>query len=129
MEGKREAAERDERFGRRYRLGGNRNYRFVYRRGKSYPSCNLVLVHLKGRDLKIGFSVSGKVGNAVTRNRIRRCLREDVRKLRGEMKCGRYVFIARTSIVNVPHEAVTRELKRLLAKAKLLKDAPEQEER
>jgi ribonuclease P protein component len=128
MEGTSEARRRDERFPRRYRLGGNRNYRYVYRRGKSYPSRNLVLIHLKGRDLKIGFSVSGKVGNAVTRNRIRRCLREDVRKLRGEMKCGRYVFIARTSIVNAPHEAVTREMRKLLAKAKLLKDAPEQGE-
>ena len=122
MEGK-----RDERFGRRYRLGGNRNYRYVYRRGKSYPSRNLVLIHLKGRDLKIGFSVSGKVGNAVTRNRVRRCLREDARRLRARMKCGKYVFIARACIVNAPHEAVTREMQRLLAKAKLLKDAPEQE--
>ena len=125
MEGKREGAARPEAFPRRYRLGGNRNYRYVYRRGKSYPSRNLVLIHLKGRDLKIGFSVSGKVGNAVTRNRIRRCLREDVRRLREEMKCGKYVFIARTSIVGVPHEAVTRELKKLLKRANLLKDAPD----
>lgn len=125
MEGKREGARRDESFPRRYRLGDNRNYRMVYRRGKSTPSRNLVLIHLKGRDLKIGFSVSGKVGNAVTRNRIRRCLREDVRRLRPEMKCGRYVLIARPTIVGVPHEAVTRELRKLLSRAKLLKEAPD----
>ena len=125
MEGKREGARGSEAFPRRYRLGSNRNYRYVYRRGKAWPSRNLVLIHLKGRDLKIGFSVSGKVGNAVTRNRVRRCLREDVRRLRGRMKCGRYVFIARTSIVNEPHAAVTRELKKLLARAKLLRDEPQ----
>ena len=125
MEGKREGAARPEAFPRRYRLGGNRNYRYVYRKGKSTPSQYLVLIHLKSRDLKIGFSVSGKVGNAVTRNRIRRCLREDVRRLRPEMKCGRYVLIARPTIVGVPHEAVTRELRKLLSRAKLLKDAPE----
>ena len=124
MEGTREGARGSEAFPRRYRLGSNRNYRCVYRRGKSYPSRNLVLIHLKGRDLKIGFSVSGKVGNAVTRNRIRRCLREDVRRLRSRMKRGRYVFIARTSIVDVPHEALTRELHRLLSQAKLLKEEP-----
>ena len=122
MEGMRRDARRPQAFPRRYRLGGNRNYRYVYRRGKSYPSRNLVLIHLKGRDLKIGFSVSGKVGNAVTRNRVRRILREDVRKLRAEMKCGKYVFIARTSIVNVPHEAITRELRRMLLRANLLKE-------
>ena len=84
MEGKRDAS-----FGRRYRLGSNRNYRYVYRRGKSHPSRSLVLIHLKARDLKIGFSVSSKVGKAVTRNRIRRWLREDVRRMRSEMKCGK----------------------------------------
>ena len=126
MEGKREGARagRSEAFPRRYRLGGNRNYRYVYRRGKSFPSRNLVLIHLKGRELKIGFSVSGKVGNAVTRNRIRRCLREDIRRLRPRMKCGRYVFIARTSVVDVPHAALTRELRKLLDRAKLLKEEP-----
>ena len=122
MEGKRDGERRSEAFGRKYRLGGNRNYRYVYRRGKSYPSRNLVLIHLKGRDLKIGFSVSGKVGNAVKRNRVRRILREDVRRLRCRMKSGRYVFIARTGIVDTPHEAVTRELHKLLQRAKLLKE-------
>ena len=122
MEGKREGA--SEAFPRRYRLGANRNYRFVYRRGKSYPSRSLVLVYLKGRDLKIGFSVSGKVGNAVTRNRIRRYLREDVRKMRAELKCGKYIFIARSAIVDMPHEAVTRQLRQLLQKAKLFRESP-----
>ena len=122
MEGTRTGAKGSQAFPRRYRLGSNRNYRYVYRRGKSYPSKNLVLIHLKGRELKIGFSVSGKVGNAVTRNRVRRCLREDVRRLRLRMKCGRDVFIARPSIAQVPHEALTRELQRLLNRAKLLKD-------
>jgi len=124
MAAMREGARGSEAFGRQYRLGSNRNYRYVYRRGKAWPSRNLVLIHLKGKDLKIGFSVSGKVGNAVTRNRIRRCLREDVRRLRTRMKCGRYVFIARTSIVNEPHAAVTRELEKLLERAKLLRQTP-----
>ena len=124
MEGKREGARGSEAFPRRCRLGGNRNYRYVYRRGKAYPSRNLVLIHLKGREQRIGFSVSGKVGNAVTRNRVRRCLREDVRRMRARMKCGKYVFIARASIAGVPHEAVTRELQRLLARAKLIREEP-----
>ena len=123
------AGERDsEAFGRQYRLGSNRNYRYVYRRGKAWPSRNLVLIYLKGRDLKIGFSVSGKVGNAVTRNRVRRCLREDIRRMRGELKCGRYVFIARTSITQVSHASVTRELRKLLSRAKLLREDPQAEQ-
>ena len=122
MEGKRSAAQGSQSFPRRCRLGDNKNYRFVYRRGKSVPSKNIVLVHLKGRDLKIGFSVSGKVGNAVTRNRIRRWMREDVRMIRARMKCGKYIFVARPSLKDVPHEALTKELYALLARAKALKE-------
>lgn len=122
MEGLREGPRRDESFPRRYRLGGNRNYRYVYRRGKSFPSRNVVLIYLKGREQRFGFSVSGKVGNAVARNRIRRCMREDVRRMRASLKRGKYVFIARQGILDVPHAALTQELRRLLARANLLKE-------
>ena len=122
MEGKRTALRKVNGFPRCYSLGRDKNYRFVYRRGKSTPSRNIVLVHLKGRDLKIGFSVSGKVGNAVTRNRLRRWLREDVRKLRTHLKCGKYIFVARPSLKDVPHEAVTEELSAVLKRANLLRE-------
>ena len=122
MEGQDRNARISQGFARRFRLGDNRNYRYVYRRGKSYPSKNLVLIHLKGRDQKFGFSVSSKVGNAVTRNRIRRYMREDVRKMRPQMKCGKYIFVARPSLKEVPHEAVARELHALLQRAKLLRE-------
>ena len=122
MEGQDRTARISEGFARRYRLGDNKNYRYVYRRGKSHPSRNLVLIYLKGREQKFGFSVSSKVGNAVTRNRIRRFLREDVRRMRTELKCGKYIFIARPALKSVPHEELTRELRSLLARAKLVKE-------
>ena len=122
MEGTRPSSRGDESFGRRYRLGENRNYRFVYRRGKSHSSRSLVLIYARARDLKIGFSVSGKVGNAVTRNRVRRYLREDVRRLRRFMKCGRYVFVARSCAARTAHGQLTREVNRLLAQAGLIRD-------
>lgn len=122
MEGRDRGARAPEGFARRYRLGDNKNYRYVYRRGKSYPSRNLVLIYLKGREQRFGFSVSSKVGNAVTRNRIRRCMREDVRKMRTGLKCGKYIFIARPALKTVPHAELTRELKSLLARAKLVKE-------
>ena len=111
-----------EGFARKYRLGENKNYRYVYRRGKSFPSRNRVLVYLKGREQKFGFSVSGKVGNAVTRNRIRRFMREDVRRMRTKLKCGKYIFIARPALKTVPHAELTREMQSLLQRAKLIRE-------
>jgi len=122
MEGQDRHARATEGFARKYRLGENKNYRYVYRRGKSYPSRNLVLVYLKGREQKFGFSVSGKVGNAVTRNRIRRFMREDVRRMRTMLKCGKYIFIARPALKSVPHAELTREMQKLLQRAKLIKE-------
>ena len=122
MEGKPEQAPHPARFPRRYSLGSNKNYRYVYRRGKSHPSKNLVLVYLRGKDVKIGFSVSGKVGNAVTRNRIRRYLREDARQLRGQLKGGKYIFVARPSAKEVRHELLAREMRAVLSRAKLLNE-------
>ncbi len=122
MEGKDRAARGSESFPRRCRLGGNRNYRYVYRRGKSHPSKNLVLIYLKGKEQRFGFSVSAKVGNAVARNRIRRYLREDVRRLRKRLKTGKYIFVARPAIKMAAHEELTRELENLLRRAKLVKE-------
>lgn len=110
------------RFPRAHRLGKNRNYRYVYRKGKSYPSRNLVLIYLRAKDLKIGFSVSSKVGNAVVRNRVRRCLREDARLLKPRLKRGKYIFVARAGAAEIPHEALLREVLRTLDRAQLLKE-------
>lgn len=120
MEGNPERGAVDHSFPRRYRLGENKNYRFVYRKGKSYPSRNLVLIYLKGREQKFGFSVSSKVGNAVTRNRIRRCMREEVRHLRTELRSGKYIFIARPALKTVPHTGLAREMQSVLRRAGLI---------
>ena len=122
MEGQEIQQCKPQTFARRFRLGDNKNYRYVYRRGKSYPSRNLVLIHLKGKEQRFGFSVSSKVGNAVTRNRIRRCMREDVRKMRTQLKCGKYIFVARPALKSVPHAELTKEMHSVLSRARLFKE-------
>ena len=109
-------------FPRRLRLGSNRNYRYVYRRGRSYAAGHLTLVYCRGRDLKIGFSVSKKVGNAVTRNRVRRWMREDIRRMQARLRRGRYIFIARPTAGECAHSVITEDVLTALGKAGMLKD-------
>ena len=107
--------------GRAYRLGSNRQYQWVYRKGKPHHGKYMALICLRGRDLKAGFSVSSKVGNSVTRNRLRRYLKEDFRLLKPDLIPGRYVFVARPSAADIPHKALTMDMYDLARRAELLK--------
>jgi ribonuclease P protein component len=59
---------------------------------------------------RVGFTVSKKVGNAVERNRVRRRLREVVRRVPDEMQSGHdYVLIGRRSAMALPFERLTED--------------------
>ena len=112
---------------RSYRLQKNRAFQYVYRKGHSAACRNLVLLAAPGRELKVGFSVSKKVGNAVTRNRVKRRLRECFRPHLGDVKTGLYVIVARPAAAEAAFGALQRDVHYLLKKQNaLLRDkAPE----
>ena len=99
---------------RRYRLQKNRAFQYVYHRGKSVSCRDLVMLRANGRGVKIGFSVSKKVGNAVTRNRVKRRLRECFRPHLGDVKNGLYVVIARPSAATATFRSLQRDALSLL---------------
>ena len=101
---------------RRYRLKKNKAFQYVYRRGHSVACRNLVMLLAPGRELKVGFSVSKKTGNAVTRNRIKRRLRECFRPWIGDVKTGLYVIVARPSAAEAAFDDLRRDMRYLLKK-------------
>ena len=107
---------------RRYRLQKNRAFQYVYHRGKSVSCRDLVLLVAKGRGVKVGFSVSKKVGNAVTRNRVKRRLRECFRPHLGDVKSGLYVVIARPSAATAAFASLQRDTLYLLKKGGAFQD-------
>ncbi len=107
---------------RQHRLGPNRQFAYVYRRGKRVACKDLSLLFVKsGRQKRIGFSVSKKVGVAVVRNRTKRRLRECVRPLLPGMRNGLYVFVARPSAAECSYAQLEGAVKHLLRKAEAFK--------
>ena len=111
---------------RRYRLKKNRAFQYVYRKGHSVACRNLVMLFAPGRELKVGFSVSKKTGNAVTRNRIKRRLRECFRPHLGDVKTGLYVIVARPSAAEAAFGELKRDISYLLKKQNALKSSPDE---
>ena len=107
---------------RRYRLQKNGQFQYVYRRGKSAACKDLVMLYAKGKGLRVGFSVSKKVGNAVVRNRTNRRLRECFRPDLGDVKNGLYVFVARPSAAEATFQSLEKSMRYLIRKQGVLKE-------
>ena len=104
-------------------LKKNHEYRRLYSKGKSAAAPSLVCYCRKnGRDRnRIGYTVSNKIGNAVTRNRIRRRLREIYRLHEGEVKRGYdIVIVARHRASEADYHRLEKELLKTLGRLSLL---------
>ena len=68
---------------------------------------------------KVGFTVPRALGGAVVRNRIRRRVREAVRRQLGDLGPGwEIVFNPRRSVLTAPAAGLEREVKRLIERCK-----------
>ena len=105
-----------------YRLRKNAHFEFVYKKGKSAACRSMILIFAKNRDhrLKVGFSVSKKLGNSVVRNRVKRRLREAFRPNLPLLLPGfDLIVIARDAARDAPFSSLADSLRYLLRKAGL----------
>jgi len=111
----------------KYRLKSKFEFAKAYKRGQSRANSYLVLYFFV-RDKKktslgnprIGFSVSKRIGCAVTRNKIKRRLREAIKPylhlIRQDVDI---IFIARQKIKGIPFSDVEKNMVYLLKKTGL----------
>lgn len=103
----------------------NKDFRRLYRRGRSIAAGYLVLYYRRCESQynTLGLTVTKKLGNAVTRNRVRRLIRESYRLQEDALALGyQLVFVARNRAANASYHQIYCDMKYLLKKSGLLRE-------
>lgn len=108
-------------------LKKNSHFQIVYKRGNSKVSKYLVVYWLNNKNNnpvnRYGITVSKKIGNAVVRNKVKRRIKEVLRKWddNNYIKSGLdIVIIARKPVVDLNYHEIKDDLKKLLYRCSLV---------
>lgn len=98
-----------------------KDFEELYSKGHRVYSKNLTLVHAPGANLAWGLSVSKKVGNSVVRNKLRRRIKEILRKISIKLSTGIHAaFIPKVGLSKLTFTEISDEIVNVLKKAHIV---------
>ncbi len=111
-------------FKKENRIKSKHAFQTVYKTGRSVVDSMSVMYVLANdeKNIKIGFAVGKKMGNAVVRNRVKRLMREVFRHRRSELKDSVHIiWVARKKLIAADIYTYDRIFMRLAKRAGILK--------
>ena len=107
---------------KQYRIKKNKDFQFVYNKGKSVANRQFVVYTKPNKTLthfRLGISVSKKIGNAVVRNRIKRGVRETFKVHKDDIIATEIIVIARQPAKDMSALQIQASLEHVLKIAKV----------
>lgn len=104
----------DFRFGKNLRIRKRREFLVVQTGGRNQHSPHFIVISFNRPGLcrpRLGVTVSRKIGNAIVRNRVKRCIREFFRlHWSGILPARDIVFIAKSGAEKLSYGEIAKEL-------------------
>ncbi|MCP3993462.1 MAG: ribonuclease P protein component [bacterium] len=113
-----ETSRPDQRFPRSWRLTARRQFLAVYEKGRRVYSPSLAIFAVPNRigHCRVGFTVTRKVGGAVARNRVKRVLRDIVRRNRSRLDHSLDLVVnTKPSTLTTPTAELENQFRRCIA--------------
>ena len=103
-----------------HRLKKNRQFNYIFRKGERFHSknFNLYVIKSKYKNYKIGYSISKKEGKANKRNKLRRRMKEIVRKNNLAENNYNYILQAKNNSCELTFIEIEKQLLEIFEKAK-----------
>lgn len=107
-----------------YRVKKESEFQKVFQKGNSCANRKFVVYQLAKKTqphFRVGISVGKKVGNAVTRNRVKRYIRQGLLEEKANLKSEvDFIIIARKGVEDLDYKETKQNLVHVLKLAKLL---------
>ncbi|HFH9836710.1 TPA: ribonuclease P protein component [Streptococcus suis] len=107
-----------------YRVKREQDFNAIFTQGENVANRRFVIYHLhrEQRHFRVGLSVSKKLGNAVTRNRIKRRIRHVLLDLKPQLVTDDFVVIARKGVEELTYQELKQNLLHVLKLAKIFQE-------